>query len=125
MALTEDDDGLVVELRRLLAQSGASWIAEEVDADLASRGANEPGDTTVEAVALIVGISRSLGALPAMLLDANEAIRGVAGQLGGVTLGDNEIPLAATDAELQRLAQAAATLAAPIAQFLEEATMDE
>jgi hypothetical protein len=124
VALTEDDSGLVHELRQLLARNGAEWLAEEVDAELASIDGAQV-DATREAEALLVAISRSLGVIPEMLLDANETIRSLPQGADGVLLGDNEISFAATDAELRLMVEAATVVAAPVAHLLRESTNDE
>lgn len=124
MALTEDDEGLVRELRELLAENGAEWIAEEVDIDLASAQETQI-DPTIEAKALLVAISRSLGAIPEMLLDASEMLGGLRQGVEGVLLGDNEISFGEAQAELRHMVEAAAIIAAPVAHLLRDSTVDE
>jgi hypothetical protein len=130
MALTEDDAGLVRELRELLSRHGADWVAEEVDAERSPvHGAQgeatlEP-DATLEAEALLVAISRSLGAIPEMLLDASETLRAFPQDADGVLLGNNEISFAETDPELRLMVEDAASLAAPIEHLLSESADDE
>lgn len=124
MALTEDDAGLVRELRELLAENGAGWIAEQVDVDLVSAHEAE-SDPTIEATALLIGISQSLGAIPAMLLDANETLSSPSWDAEGVLLGENKISFRAAEPELRLMAEAAAIIAAPVAHLLPESTIDE
>jgi hypothetical protein len=124
VALTEDDSGLAHELRQLLARNGAEWLAEEVDAELASIDRAEV-DATREAEALLVAISRTVGVIPEMLLDAKETLRSLSQGADGVLLGDNEISFATTDAELRLMAEAATVVAAPVERLLRESTTDE
>jgi hypothetical protein len=124
MALTEDDEGLVRELRELLAENGAEWIAEQVDVDLASAQEAQI-DPTIEAEALLVAISRSLGAIPEMLLDANETLSSPRQNAEGVLLGENEISFGGAEAELRLIVEAAAIIAAPVAHLLRDSTIDE
>lgn len=124
MALTEDDEGLVQELRQLLRENGAAWIEDEVDASLASLGIAEL-DATVEAEALLVAISRSLGALPAMLVEASETLRSHSPDVAGVLLGDKEISFTESDAELRMMTEAAAVITAAVEHLLQEPPIDE
>ena len=124
MALTEDDEGLVRELRELLAENGAEWIAEQVDVDLASAQEAQI-DPTIEAEALLVAISRSLGAIPEMLLDANETLSSPRQNAEGVLLGENEISFGGAEAELRLMVEATAIIAAPVAHLLRDSTIDE
>jgi hypothetical protein len=124
MALTEDDEGLVRELRELLAENGAEWIAEQVDVDLASAQETQI-DPTIEAEALLVGISQSLGAIPEMLLDANETLSSPRWNAEGVLLGENEISFRGAETALRLMAEAAAIIAAPVAHLLPDPTIDE
>lgn len=122
MALTEDDAALVRELRELLAEHGAEWIAEQVDLASAQEAQRDP---TIEATALLVGISQSLGAIPEMLLDANETLSSPRWNAEGVLLGENEISFRGAETELRLMAEAAAIIAAPVAHLLPDSTIDE
>lgn len=130
MALTEDDAGLVRGLRELLSRQGADWVAEEIDAEGspvhdAQGEATFEADATLEAEALLLAISRSLGVVPGVLLDASETLRALRQEAEGVLLGNNELSFAETDPELRLMVEQAAMLAAPIEHLLRESTDDE
>jgi hypothetical protein len=123
MAVTEDDAGLVHELRGLLAQHGAAWLVRDVDAERQPTD-SVGADPTFEAEALLIAISRTLGLVPQMLLDANGTLRDFPDQVDRVLLGTNEIPVADTD-ELSLMAEDALILRAPVADVLRESQEDD
>jgi predicted Ser/Thr protein kinase len=120
MALTEDDAGLVRELRQHLARYDAEWIASDVDVELSVQA---PGafDATFEAEALLLAMSRTLGVLPDLLLDANETLRVFPAEADGVTIGDATIIFGEAELTLRHIAEAAAMIASPISDLLSEA----
>jgi hypothetical protein len=87
MALIDDDAGLEQDLRALLRQHGADWIAEEVDAARAAEDA-DPDMTIAEA--LIVAVARVLGPVPTMLVQADAWLAGSSSGTQTVHLADEE-----------------------------------
>lgn len=128
MAITTDDAGLVLELRQLLRESGAGWVVEEVDAELAPLAGEHTA--TVEVETLLVGIARSVGAIPAMLRDAQEILGVLTDDaVTGVRFGDSDdgesLVIVFDPDEMSSLDDAARALAEPVADRIDWAQSDE
>jgi hypothetical protein len=123
MAITEDDASLARDLRRLLIDAGASWVVDEVDAE--PRFSDHIGqDATGEAEALLLGISRTVGAIPAMLHEANEILGTNEAAIHKIEPGE-PLAFSADHEELLSLAHDAYRLAEPVADALDAGEPDE